>query len=61
MSAFDLQQTLETQRAFAELTEKVLYVSNDRAEAGRREYRAEKARLYKLRLIREWRAKRRTA
>jgi hypothetical protein len=61
MSAFAKQQTIETQRDFAELASTLVHVSNERAEAGRREYRAERTRLYKLRLIREWRAKRKGA
>jgi hypothetical protein len=52
-----LQQTLATYRANAELREKTLWVSDEQAEANRAAYQAERVRRYKLSLIYAWRKK----
>lgn len=57
-SAFDKQQTPETIRQNVESWASIHMVSDEQAEKNRREYRAEKVRKYKIRLINEWRAKR---
>lgn len=55
-SAFDLQQTAETIRSNIE-ARYASFSSEGQMEKNRKEYAAEKARKYKIRLINEWRAK----
>lgn len=55
-SPFDLQQTAETIRSNIE-ARFASYSSEKQMEKNRKEYAAEKARKYKIRLINEWRAK----
>lgn len=56
-NAFDKQQTPETIRQNVENWTSIHMVSAEQAEKSRSEYRAEKVRRYKIRLINEWRAK----
>jgi hypothetical protein len=60
-SPFDLQQTPETIRANIEARFNTFTTDQAQIEKNRMEYRAEKTRLYKIRLINQWRAKRRAA
>jgi hypothetical protein len=55
MNIWDTQQTSETIRT---RYENMHFMSADEAAKNAAEYKAEKVRLYKLRLIKEWRAKR---
>jgi hypothetical protein len=57
MSAFAKQQTIETLRSNIDSWYNTFSVSNEQAEAGRQEYKADKVRKYKIRLINQWRAK----
>lgn len=57
MSAWSKQQTIETFRANQETAANIFNVSSEKAEQSRNEYKAEKVRKYKIRLINEWRAK----
>lgn len=54
MDVWSTQQTAET---IAERCKNMRFVSPEEAAKNAAEYKAEKIRKYKLRLIREWRAK----
>lgn len=57
MNAFSKQQTIETIRQNIDNWASIHMVSDEQAEANRKSYAAEKSRKYKIRLIKEWRAK----
>lgn len=57
MSAWAKQQTKETFRANQELASSIFNVSAEQAEKNRNEYKAEKVRKCKIRMINAWRAK----
>ena len=57
MNAFSKQQTIETIRQNIDNWASIHMVSDDQAEVNREQYAAEKARRYKLSLIRKWREK----